>query len=656
MELKRIQVLAVNDDPSGFEQFEKMFSLASTDRLDLHLACGLREAADRLKEQPFDVTLLDPGLPENQGTETYQRLRALTTPLPIVLLVGEESEAFARAAVRLGAQDYLFRSELAGRALERSLLYAVEQQKSAEALRLSQQALGAVHHGIVLTEANGDSHPIVYCNDAYEEMTGYSAQHVSFSPLQVFQGENQNPQALGALQQALQQQKGCQVLLRGYSREGQGFWIELTLSPTCDALGKITHYVWVHDDVTQRIELEEQFRHSQKMGALGQLASGVSHDFNNLLTVISGYADLLLQQSEEEAPRLMLQEIRGSAERAATLTQRLLAFSRKQNIQPVNLQLNETIQNMEKMIRRLIGEDVALFATLAPELGSIYVDYGQIEQIVINLAVNARDAMPRGSEIHLSTRKVMWTEEDCNKRRDISPGTYVCLEVRDTGCGMSAETLSQIFEPFFTTKERGKGTGLGLAMVRGIVEQSGGFVLVESEVDKGSTFAVYFPEREQSLSYDNDDERVQLCEGGGETVLLVEDDQNLCLLNHLVLERAGYQILVACSGEEALRLSAQCTDEIKLLITDVVMPGMSGRELVEQLMRERSGLRVLYVSGYFDDAILKHGVRQEEVFFLEKPFTGAELTQKVREILDADHSRPPGITSPEARTETGSDS
>lgn len=381
-------------------------------------------------------------------------------------------------------------------------------------------------------------------------------------------------------------------------------------------------------------EKEEQLRQSQKMEAIGKLAGGVAHDFNNLLTAITGYSDLSLRHLDK-TDRLYrnLQEIKKAGERAAGLTRQLLAFSRKQVLQPKVLDLNAVIVDLNKMLQRLIGEDIDMMLMLKPDLGKVKADPGQIEQILMNLLVNARDAMPVGGKLTIETANLYVNEQSAHGHPSVPQGCYVVLSVSDTGCGMDIATQERIFEPFFTTKEVGKGTGLGLSTVYGVVQQSGGDVWVESEVGKGTTFKVYLP-REDELAESVEVETETVIPAGTETVLLVEDETIVRKMTKEILQLSGYQVLEASNGQEALMVCEQHHDPVHLMLTDVVMPLMSGRELAEHLAQRRPEIKVLYMSGYTDDAIVHHGVLEKGTAFLEKPFTPNGLSRKVREVLD----------------------
>jgi PAS domain S-box-containing protein len=390
-------------------------------------------------------------------------------------------------------------------------------------------------------------------------------------------------------------------------------------------------------DVTARMHLEEQLRGAQKLEAIGRLAGGVAHDFNNLLTIITASSDILLSRTDDERTRDLLREIQRAGDRAAGLTRQLLMFSRKQVTEPRILDLNVVVADTERMLRRLIGEDVSLTTVLNPRLGRIKADAGQIEQVLMNLAVNARDAMPRGGKLSITTADVGLDEDHARAHPEVRPGPYVMLAVRDTGVGMDEATKTRLFEPFFTTKGPGKGTGLGLATVYGIIKGAGGHVEVESEPGHGTTFKVYLPRREEeALANRPSHQGLSRAPVGHETILLAEDEDAVRAITRHVLQMCGYVVLEADTGEEAIRVASEYSGPIDLLLTDVVMPGMGGRELAEHLTAARPDVRVLYLSGYTDDAIVRHGVLEAETAFLQKPFTPTILAQKVREVLDSE--------------------
>jgi two-component system, cell cycle sensor histidine kinase and response regulator CckA len=390
----------------------------------------------------------------------------------------------------------------------------------------------------------------------------------------------------------------------------------------------------IAEDVTERRALEEQFRQAQKMEAVGRLAGGVAHDFNNLLMVISGYAEVILESMDPEHPlHGKARAIQQASDRATTLTRQLLAFSRKQLLELKVVDVNAIIEDMERLLRPLIGENIELVTTLAAGAGHTRADAGQLEQVLMNLVVNAKDAMPDGGRIAIKTENITLDDSHRGDKTFIRLGDYVMISVADNGLGMNKETQSRIFEPFFTTKEKGKGTGLGLSTVYGIVKQSGGYLMVQSEPGCGTTFTMYLPRVDEAAESRNVAAAGRVPAGGSETVLLVEDEESVRQLVRETLESKGYRVLEADNGEAGLAVAAQCQEQIDLVITDVVMPELGGRELAQRLVKQRPHIKVLYLSGYTEDAIANEGTIESGKAFLQKPFTLQSLARKVREVL-----------------------
>ena len=414
------------------------------------------------------------------------------------------------------------------------------------------------------------------------------------------------------------------------------------VEPLRTAEGELQGAICMALDITDRKQLEEQLRQAQKMEAVGRLAGGIAHDFNNLLMVIQGYADLMTERLAEGDPlRRNAEQIQTASQRATSLTRQLLAFSRKQMLAPKVLSVQSVVSEMEKILRRLIGEDVQLETSSVPDLGLVKADRSQIEQVILNLAVNARDAMPEGGRLTIETANVDLDESFSHSSVMLSPGPYVMLAVTDNGCGMDVETQAHIFEPFFTTKEKGKGTGLGLATVYGIVKQSGGYVWVYSEPGRGTSFKVYLPRVWEDQTTAGRDRRIdgKALPHGTETVLLVEDEKGVRELAREYLEMTGYTVIEAENGHTALELAALHSGPIHLLMTDVVMPGISGRELSERVKTIRPDIRVLFMSGYADQAVVHHGILETDAVLLQKPFTVAALAAKLRDILNLEVAR-----------------
>ena len=422
-------------------------------------------------------------------------------------------------------------------------------------------------------------------------------------------------------------------------KDGTRFWANVVVTSLSDSTGMHLGFAKISRDLTERRKLEDQVRQAQKLEAIGSLAGGVAHDFNNVLSVILSYSEMLIEDLRPADPmRSDLEEIKAAAMRATDLTHQLLAFGRQQILQPKPVNLNDIVTTIERMLRRLVGESVEFTFLPDSTLGAAHLDPSQVDQVVINLVVNARDAMLHGGKLTIETTNVELDHEYAAHHVGVAPGPYVMLAVSDTGDGMDAETQKRIFEPFFTTKKLGKGTGLGLSTVFGIVRQSGGHIWVYSEPGRGTVFKIYFPRTDQAAVV-TPPVPLGLPRDGTETILLVEDDERVRSLARTILQRHGYHVLEAQSGGDALLICEQHGATIHLLLTDVVMPRMSGRQLAERLRSIRPAMKVLYMSGYTDNSIVHHGVLDSDVNFLQKPITPESLTRKVREVIDSDGPR-----------------
>jgi PAS domain S-box-containing protein len=509
-----------------------------------------------------------------------------------------------------------------------------------------QVTLASIGDAVIATDLKGQ---INFMNPTAEALTGWTSSQAANKPLsEVFRTVDKAVHTMveNTVAELTEPQDISQIMANNVtlvSKEGTEKLINLNRSPIRNPAGQTTGMVLVLRDMTERKQAEEALRHTeeqliqaQKMEAVGRLAGGVAHDFNNLLTAIIGYSHLIQSRLDQASPmRNEIDEIYKAGQRAATLTSQLLAFSRKQVLQPKIVDLNTIVANTSKMLSRVIGEDIRFRTILDPGLKPIKADPGQMEQVLMNLAVNARDAMPEGGSLLIETANVYLDEEYAEQHVEVRHGHHVMLVVSDSGCGMDSKTLANIFEPFFTTKEQGKGTGLGLATVYGIVKQSGGHIFVYSEPDKGTTFKVYLPQVEAepfSLEPPTQSNSLPL---GTETVLLAEDDLQVRAFASRVLKGLGYHVLEAANGEEALRVARLQPEAIAILLTDVVMPQIGGKYLSEKLTRERPEIKVLFLSGYTADSIVHHGVLDEGVAFLHKPFSAGDLARRVREVLDA---------------------
>jgi len=475
---------------------------------------------------------------------------------------------------------------------------------------------------------------LVRWNKRYEEITGCTTEEVAGKNfMDWFKGDQESAARISAMMQEAFRDGYAETEARLRTREGRKLFYLTGVRLSID--GK-SYLAGIGIDLSARQHLEQQFRHAQKMEAIGQLAAGIAHDFNNLLTVIQGSASLLLDVKDLSGEDTgLVKQISEAAERAATLTRQLLLFGRKQFLQSLSINLNEVVGNMTRMLQRILGEDITLQSDFTPDLPVIRGDAGMIEQIILNLAVNARDAMPRGGRLRITSSVETIGPEQARQKPDAAPGAYVCLNVRDTGSGIAPQHLPHIFEPFFTTKEVGKGTGLGLATVYGIVKQHGGWIEVESEPGKGSTFRIHFPAASPPAAESRASPADQKLPGGDETILVVEDEPAVRLLVSNLLQRCGYTVLNAASGVAALEVWREHKANIQLLLTDMIMPGgMTGRELAEKLRLEKRFLKVIYTSGYSTDILGKVPTLIDGGNFLQKPYQSLKLAQTVRNCLD----------------------
>ena len=518
------------------------------------------------------------------------------------------------------------------------LLDISEQKRKEEMLQKNESKFRTIFErvavGIALVSIDGQ---LVESNPALREMLRYGEEELRKRVFNEFTHPEDAAIDVDLDQELIAGKRDhYQIEKRFIRKDGGVVWCQLNVSLVRGGEEERPFTICMVEDITERKRLETQFFQSQKMETIGRLAGGIAHDFNNLLTVIKGYTQLSLSQIQEGDPcRENIEEIKGAAERAAELTNQLLTFSRRQILDMKVLDLNTIVRGLEKMMGRIIGEDIEMVTVLDDSLGRVKTDPGQIEQVILNLVVNARDAMPAGGKLAIETANMVLDETYARTHIGVTPGSYEMLSVSDTGCGMSPEIKELIFEPFFTTKEEGKGTGLGLSTIYGIVRQSGGNIWVYSEPGRGTTFKIYLPRVEEetgALPVHDDTDHLPK---GNETVLLVEDDSSLRALAARVLRYQGYKVLEATNGHEAIGVARENTQErIHLLLTDVVMPYMGGRELVKRMKTLHSEIRVLFISGYTDHAITFHAGLKPGTPFLQKPFSPTALAKKVREVLD----------------------
>ena len=638
----RIRILHVEDVPADAELAERelikagiTFDIRRVETREAFLA-GIADFAP-------DLILSDYRLPEFDGMQALRLAGEHAPNVPVIITTGSVNEETAVDCMKAGAVDYVLKEQL-GRlgtavrsALERQRLRVERRRAEKDISRLNAELEEALAWQRQIFEGSRDAAFVsdeqarfVAVNRAAAELTGYSREELLGMGIPDLHDEP-DLAAYRAFHQRIL--RGEQILSGALIRRKDGSKVTVEFNNRLITIGGRRFMHTAGRDMTERLQLEAQLRQAQKMEAVGRLAGGVAHDFNNLLTVIQGYAELLGASLSNDPERSeSLGEIVRAAERAAALTRQLLAFSRRQVLETRVLDLAAVVADTEKMLRRLIGEDVEVVVVRPATLGHVKADPGQIEQVLLNLAVNSRDAMPGGGRLTLELADVTLDAPLATSHDSIPSGRYVVVSVRDTGNGMDTETLSHLFEPFFTTKEKGKGTGLGLATVFGIVKQSGGYVDVASAPGAGTTFRVYLP-RSDARTTSGVRPRVS-SRTGSETVLVVEDEAAVRNLVRAVLERKGYVMLVAQNGAAALELVDKHTGVIHVLLTDVVMPGMNGRELAALVTARRPKVKVIFMSGYTADVPAEFGAEGGPAF-LSKPFNERTLTLKLREVLDA---------------------
>jgi PAS domain S-box-containing protein len=624
-----LSILVVDDDAQMLRTIKDILRLRGYSAVIAATGGEALEITREMKEAPA-VALVDLQLPDMDGIELIRRLREIAAMTEVVILTGNASIDSAVRALREHSNDYLVKpvqpDNLVGtieRASERW-----QRRRAVLAMRESEERLRLIfdHVSDALFIAD-DSGRIIDANPAACALSSQSLETIQTLTMSQVLPESSR---LGAAEDSDTSSSDPSRITS--HRNGQGESRVLDVRSAAFAPGVLVYTV---RDLTRQRKLEDQLVQAQKMEAVGQLAGGVAHDFNNLLTVIMSYSSMLLtDMGANDATRGDIQEISDAAQRAAALTRQLLAFSRKQVLQIRAVNVNAVVVDVERMLRRLIGEDILLTTHLDPDLALINADPGQLEQVLINLAVNARDAMPGGGDLTITTDNAELSEEHRERHLGAAPGKYVMLAVTDTGSGMTKEVQQRLFEPFYTTKGVGKGTGLGLATVHGIVKQCGGDVYVYSEIGHGTTFKVYFPRLAKAEPIPPIPEPRAITPSGTETVLLAEDDEAIRTLGARVLGALGYNVLVARTGGEALRIVAEYKGKIDLIATDVVMPEMNGSQLVERVLEARPGIRVLFMSGYTDDEVMRRGVIDGQTAFLQKPFTPDLLAHRVREVLD----------------------
>src|SRR5271157_649089 len=630
-----LRVLIVEDDAADAE-----LAVSVLKRAGCPLAFDVIDSAtdfeERLAHADYDAILCDHNLGPWTGMEALEILKKSGKDIPFLVLTAVLGDEAAVEYVKRGATDYLLKDRLERLpvALSRALGDKANREETA---KLQEQIRRFIENLPLGVYRSTPDVRVLMANPALLRMLGYDSwQELTFRNLEGEALEAGHPRS--AFCEQIEREGEARGLEAAWKRrDGSVIFVRESARAFRADDGRVLYYDGIVEDVTERQRLEEQLRQAQKMEAVGRLAGGVAHDFSNLLTIIIGYSDLLLERvSARDGTRSPVAEIKKAAERAASLTRQLLAFSRKQMLQPQILDLNGLLTNVDKMLRRIIGRNVELVTHLPCGLGRVNADPGQIEQVIMNLAVNGRDAMPQGGQLTLEAANVELDSSYGSSHESVLPGHYAMIAVSDTGIGMDAETQARIFQPFFTAKQRGKGMGVGLATVYGIVRQSEGHIWVYSEPGKGTTFKVYLPRIDQAIEgIAPTNVPVDEPSRGSETILLVEDEEAVRSLARGLLESRGYQVLETKGANEALEIGERHKEHIHLLLTDVVMPQMNGMELAEHLAPLHPETKVLYMSGYADHAVVRHGLLDPSTAFLQKPFTADVLAHKLREVLDS---------------------
>jgi len=635
-----LKVIVVEDSMDDHEllvrELERGGYAPQTVRVDTPEA--LREV---LAEPGWEIVISDYIMPRFSGLAALELLRQSGRDLPFIVISGTVGEDVAVETMRAGAHDYLMKENLtrlvpAVRRELREVTERREHRQADEALKESERRFRTLSEaspqGVFLHDNAGKC---LYINSCGSEITGYSsAEMVGTDWFHILHPDDVERAAAEWEAFRQNEHKIFESDLRLLHANGTTRWVQVRVGKVRDEQGVATDYVGSLVDITQHLMFQERLLQAQKQESLGRLAGGIAHDFNNILTAILGYAELASDLvPPEHAAQERIRNIQKAAGRAADLIRQLLAFASKQMITPRVITLNSVLEETGSLLLRLIGSHIKLEILPGSDVGAIRADPGQMQQILINLGVNARDAMPEGGKLTIATRSVHLEAGLTQDNREVLPGNYVLLEVTDTGIGMNKEILQHIFEPFFTTKEIGKGTGLGLATCHGIVRQNGGHIWVESEVGKGTSFRITLPQVNEIPTKEKEPETLSYL-GGKETILLVEDDALLRELTAEALRAEGYAVIEAASGKEALVIATAFTEPIHLLVTDVVMPLMSGKELAQKMLKVQPDLRILFISGYAENAVMTQGILESGVLFLPKPFSVAGLAHKVRAVLD----------------------
>jgi len=641
---RRLHLLLVGGGEHDFADLRELLAGANNGQVHLEHAVSPQDALNQFGKESYDLLLCSNQSTDDDAFHLPRQVRQSDSRVPVIFLGTPVHKDAIAWAIEAGTCHRRARSKLPESCMTPARLSAIDvdspeyqHQKSEETLRKLWRSVEQSADTVIIMDRSG---VMEYVNPAFEALTGYSRQEAIGQTLGILKSEQQEDALYQEMWNTVLSGKVFRGIVMNRKKNGETLIIEKALTPLRDASGEITHFISTGRDITEHRKLESDLRQAQKMDAIGKLAGGVAHDFNNLLLVISAYAELMLDALAQEDPlRRNVGEIMTASRRAADLTRQLLAFGRKQMQVLQVLDLNTVIGEIATMLPRLIGEDIELVFVAGQDLGKVKADPVQIEQVVMNLAANARDAMPEGGTLTIETATVQVDESYVQRHSIVPEGDYVLLTVADSGQGIAAKHLAHIFEPFYTTKEAGKGTGLGLATVYGIVKQNGGFVWVYSEPGLGTTFKIYLPQVHSPASEVRITKPVEISPQGCETLLLVEDEASVRQASLQFLTRSGYNVLEANDGEDALHTSRSHPGPIHLMITDVVMPRIGGPKLAERLAHERPDMKVLFVSGYAENTVPQHGNIDVATRFLQKPFSLKMLARKVRDVLEASEVR-----------------
>jgi PAS domain S-box-containing protein len=637
-----IRILMLEDNPRdvtlAVEQLRKSGFLVHADTVDTE-----KDFIAKFESQPYDLILSDYRIPSWSGAQAFRLVKASGVDIPFILVTGTLGDEAAVDLIKEGVTDYVLKDRLARlpTAVRRALTERATRIQGAQSirdLRISEARIMCLVESSIVAIAISDLRgSLIEANGAFLNLLGYTREDIrsgelrfhALTPPEFYESDRIAADRLKRTGVAPAWEKEF------IHKNGSHIAVLIGVSTLIGPQGAPERVAFIVD-INEKKKLEQQLRKAQKMEAIGQLAGGIAHDFNNHLSVIIGFSEVLLNRAtDDDKMRGQCEQIKKAGERAASLTRQLLAFSRQQVLTPKVLDLNHVVTETEKMLARLIGEHIELSTKLDSSLGSVKADPGQIEQIIINLAVNARDAMPEGGKLIIETANVELDEEYVLQHQPCVAGRYVLLTISDTGTGMDEQTIAHMFEPFFTTKEVGKGTGLGLSTVYGVVKQSGGYVWVDSEIGRGSTFKIYLPRVDDLVQQRPSKSSAREPLSGTETVLLVEDEESVRKLTCTFLDDEGYKVIEANSGAHALELAANAAVPIHILLTDIVMPGMNGHSLAQRMLALRPEMKILYVSGYAGGFEPHSQILEDGTIVVSKPFSRKALLGKLREVLDS---------------------